>query len=34
MFIGHFAIAWAGLIGGAVTAALGYWVDAHRTMAA
>jgi uncharacterized membrane protein YhaH (DUF805 family) len=28
------AIAWAGLIGGAVTAALGYWVDAHRTMAA
>ena len=27
------AIAWAGLIGGAVTAALGYWVDAHRTMA-
>jgi uncharacterized membrane protein YhaH (DUF805 family) len=28
------AIAWAGLIGGALTAALGYWVDAHRTMAA
>jgi uncharacterized membrane protein YhaH (DUF805 family) len=28
------AIAWAGLIGGAVTGALGYWVDAHRTMAA
>jgi hypothetical protein len=28
------AIAWAGLTGGAVTALLGYWVDAHRTMAA
>jgi len=28
------AIAWAGLVGGALTAALGYWVDAHRTMAA
>ena len=28
------AIAWAGLTGGALTAALGYWVDAHRTMAA
>ena len=28
------AIAWAGLIGGAVTALLGYWVDRHRTMAA
>jgi hypothetical protein len=28
------AIAWAGLVGGAVTALLGYWVDAHRTMAA
>src|SRR5262245_27791941 len=28
------AIAWAGLIGGALTAALGYWVDAHRTTAA
>jgi membrane-bound metal-dependent hydrolase YbcI (DUF457 family) len=27
-------IAWAGLIGGAVTALLGYWVDRHRTMAA
>jgi len=27
-------IAWAGLIGGAVTALLGYWVDGHRTMAA
>ena len=26
------AIAWAGLLGGAVTAALGYWVDRHRTM--
>ena len=28
------AIAWAGLIGGAVTALLGFWVDRHRTMAA
>ena len=28
------AIAWAGLVGGAVTALLGYWVDRHRTMAA
>jgi len=28
------AIAWAGLIGGAITALLGYWVDRHRTMAA
>jgi len=28
------AIAWAGLIGGAVTVLLGYWVDRHRTMAA
>ena len=28
------AIAWVGLAGGAVTAALGYWVDRHRTMAA
>ena len=28
------AIAWAGLIGGALTALLGYWVDRHRTMAA
>lgn len=27
------AIAWAGLLGGAITAALGYWVDRHRTMA-
>lgn len=26
------AIAWAGLAGGLVTAALGYWVDRHRTM--
>jgi hypothetical protein len=28
------AIAWAGLIGGAVTALLGYWIDRHRTAAA
>ena len=28
------AIAWAGLIGGAMVVALGYWVDRHRTMAA
>ena len=27
------AIAWAGLIGGLVTGALGYWIDAHRTKA-
>ena len=27
------AIAWAGLIGGAVTGLLGYWVDRHRAMA-
>jgi hypothetical protein len=27
------AIAWAGLIGGAVTGFLGYWIDCHRTMA-
>lgn len=27
-------IAWAGLIGGAATALLGYWVDRHRTTAA
>jgi hypothetical protein len=27
-------IAWAGLIGGAVTALLGYWVDRHRTVQA
>jgi LexA-binding, inner membrane-associated putative hydrolase len=27
------AIAWAGLIGGAVTGLLGYWVDRHRTLA-
>ena len=26
------AIAWAGLIGGAVTAFLGYWIDRHRAM--
>jgi membrane associated rhomboid family serine protease len=24
------AIAWAGIIGGVITAALAYWVDAHR----
>lgn len=28
------AIAWAGLLGGATTAVLGYWVDAHRKMRA
>lgn len=28
------AIAWLGLAGGGVTAALGYWVDRHRTMKA
>ena len=28
------AIAWAGLIGGGLTAALGYWIDRHRTLAA
>jgi membrane-bound metal-dependent hydrolase YbcI (DUF457 family) len=28
------AIAWVGLAGGGVTAALGYWVDRHRTMKA
>ncbi|MFL6572229.1 MAG: metal-dependent hydrolase [Burkholderiales bacterium] len=27
------AIAWAGILGGAVTAFLGYWVDRHRAMA-
>ena len=27
------AIAWAGLIGGAVTGFLGYWIDRHRAMA-
>lgn len=27
------AIAWAGLIGGALTGFLGYWVDRHRAMA-
>ena len=26
------AIAWAGLLGGAITALLGYWVDRHRVM--
>jgi hypothetical protein len=26
------AIAWAGLLGGALTAALGYWVDRHRRL--
>jgi len=26
------AIAWAGILGGAVTAFLGYWVDRHRAM--
>lgn len=26
------AVAWVGLAGGGVTAALGYWVDRHRTM--
>ncbi len=28
------AIAWAGLIGGGVTALLGYWIDRHRTAGA
>ncbi len=28
------AIAWAGLLGGLATAALGYWIDRHRTMKA
>lgn len=28
------AIACAGLAGGAATAALGYWIDRHRTMKA
>jgi len=28
------AIAWAGLLGGAITATLAYWVDAHRKMRA
>lgn len=28
------AIAWAGLAGGALLAALGYWIDRHRTMKA
>ena len=28
------AIAWAGLAGGLATAALGYWIDRHRTMRA
>jgi membrane-bound metal-dependent hydrolase YbcI (DUF457 family) len=28
------AIAWVGLAGGAVTGALGYWIDRHRTMKA
>ncbi len=28
------AIAWAGLIGGGVTALLGYWIDGHRTASA
>ena len=28
------AVAWAGIMGGLVTAALGYWVDAHRRMKA
>ena len=27
------AIAWTGILGGAVTAFLGYWVDRHRAMA-
>ena len=26
------AIAWAGILGGLLTAALGYWVDRHRTV--
>lgn len=28
------AVAWAGILGGALTAALGYWVDRHRRMVA
>ena len=28
------AIAWVGLAGGLLTAALGYWIDRHRTMRA
>jgi membrane-bound metal-dependent hydrolase YbcI (DUF457 family) len=28
------AIAWAGILGGLITAALGYWIDAHRRMKA
>lgn len=28
------AIAWAGILGGVITAALGYWIDAHRRMKA
>ena len=28
------AIAWVGLAGGAATAALGYWIDRHRTLKA
>ncbi len=28
------AIAWVGLVGGLLTAALGYWIDRHRTMRA
>jgi len=28
------AIAWAGIVGGLITAALGYWIDAHRRMRA
>jgi hypothetical protein len=28
------AIAWVGLLGGLVTAALGYWIDRHRTVKA
>jgi len=28
------AVAWAGILGGVLTAALGYWIDAHRRMQA
>ena len=28
------AVAWAGIVGGLLTAALGYWVDRHRTVKA
>jgi hypothetical protein len=28
------AIAWAGILGGLITAVLGYWIDAHRRMKA